>query len=98
YEGDQPTRDMAYHNGTVWPWLLQPFCTAYLNLNKKSGLPLVKSIYEGFESIMTDYGIGTICEIFDGDPPHHPRGAISQAWSVGALLYIGKLIENFEKE
>jgi predicted glycogen debranching enzyme len=98
YEGDQPTRDQAYHNGTVWPWLLQPFCTAYLKINKKAGLPLVKELYKGFENILTDYGIGTIPEIFDGDPPHQPRGAISQAWSVGALLYIGKLIDDFESK
>lgn len=98
YEGDQPTRDRAYHNGTVWPWLLQPFCTAYLKLNKKAGLPLVKSIYQGFEPVLNEYGIGTIGEIFDGDPPHQPRGAISQAWSVGALLYIGKLIDDSENQ
>jgi predicted glycogen debranching enzyme len=96
YEGDQPTRDQAYHNGTVWPWLLQPFCAAYIKIYKKSGLSLLKQIYEGFEPIMTEYGIGTIGEIFDGNPPHQPRGAISQAWSVAALQYIGKLIEDFK--
>ena len=97
YEGDQPTRDRAYHNGTVWPWLLQPFCTAYLKIYKKAGLPLLKQIYEGFEPIMNEYGVGTIGEIFDGNPPHQPRGAISQAWSVAALLYIGKLIEDYKE-
>jgi predicted glycogen debranching enzyme len=98
YEGDQPTRDQAYHNGTVWPWLLQPFCTAYLKLNKKAGLPLVKEILRNFEPVLTEYGIGTVGEIFDGDPPHQPRGAISQAWSVAALLYIHKLVDDFEQK
>ena len=94
YEGDQPTRDRAYHMGTVWPWLLQPFCIAYLNIYKKSGIQLLKQIYEGFEPVMTEYGIGSIAEIYDGNPPHQPRGAISQAWSVAALLMISKMIED----
>jgi predicted glycogen debranching enzyme len=98
YEGDQPTRDKTYHMGTVWPWLLEPFCTAYLQLYKQSGLSLVKQIYEGFEPDMVEYGIGTIAEIYDGNPPHQPKGAISQAWSVAALLQIGKMIEENEKQ
>lgn len=97
YEGDQPTRDKAYHNGTVWPWLLQPFCIAYIKLYKKSGVPLLKRIYEGFEPILTEYGVGSIGEIFDGNPPHKPRGAVSQAWSVAALITIEQLINDYDK-
>ena len=98
YEGDQISRDNAYHMGTVWPWLLQPFAQACMNIYKKSAISTLKQIYEGFESDMVEYGIGSIGEIYDGNPPHQPRGAISQAWSVGALLYIGKLIEKAESE
>ncbi len=96
YEGDQPTRDGAYHMGTVWPWLLDPFSRAYLKIFKKSGVQLIKELYEGFEPSLTEYGIGTISEIFDGNPPHQPRGAISQAWSVAALLQMSRLIEEYE--
>ncbi len=95
YIGNQESRDMAYHQGTVWPWLLDHFCEGYLKVFKESGLSLVKKIYAGFEEDMSIHGIGTISEIYDGNPPHIARGAISQAWSVAALLRINKMIENF---
>ena len=95
YEGKQEDRDRAYHQGTVWPWLLEHFCEAYLEIHKKSGLSLVKKIYYGFEEEMNVHGIGSVSEIYDGDPPHRGRGAISQAWSVGALLRIRRMIKNY---
>lgn len=98
YEGDQEARDSAYHQGTVWPWLLQYFCEAWLRIYKRSGLQRVKDIYMGFESDMMEHGIGSISEIYDGDPPHYPKGSISQAWSVGALLRIDYLVSKFEKQ
>lgn len=88
YKGTQEQRDLAYHQGTVWPWLLEHFCEAYMNLHKESGLGFLENLINGFEPVMTELGIGTIPEIFDGDPPHRARGAISQAWSVAALLRI----------
>lgn len=96
YEGNQESRDKAYHNGTVWPWLLQPFGIAYNKIYKRSGIGLLKQIYEGFESVMNEYGLSSIAEIYDGNPPHQPRGAISHARSVAALLMIGKIIEEQE--
>ncbi len=98
YEGNQEKRDSAYHQGTVWPWLLEHFCEAYINLYKDCGLQKVKKIIQGFEATMNEHGIGTISEIYDGDPPHYPRGAISQAWSVAALLRIIDKAENFSQE
>jgi predicted glycogen debranching enzyme len=98
YEGNQEKRDSSYHQGTAWPWLLHSFCLAYLKIYKKTGISFIKEIYNGFEQVMTEYGIGTISEIYDGNPPHQARGAISQAWSVAAVLQIGKMIEDFEKE
>jgi len=97
YYGNQEQRDGAYHQGTVWPWLLEPFCEGYLNLYKESGLYKIKTLIDGFEDAITEYGIGTIPEIYDGDPPHRPRGAISQAWSVAALLRIIEKIEKFSE-
>jgi len=96
-EGSQETRDKAYHQGTVWPWLLEPYSKAYLKLHKQSGVAHIKKLLEGFEEELTKYGIGTIAEIYNGDPPHQARGAISQAWSVAALLQMFKLIEQYNK-
>jgi predicted glycogen debranching enzyme len=94
YKGTQEQRDLAYHQGTVWPWLLEHYCEGYMNLHKESGLYFLKQLIADFEPVMTELGIGTISEIFDGDPPHRARGAISQAWSVAALLRIIQLYES----
>ncbi len=97
YEGDQRTRDLAYHQGTVRPWLLEHFIKGYLGVHKKSGYQKVKQLYEGFEEALTSGGIGSISEVYDGNPPHLPKGAISQATAVAALLRIGEMIENFNQ-
>jgi predicted glycogen debranching enzyme len=96
YSGDQAERDLAYHQGTVWPWLLGHFAEGYLRIYGKTGLSFIKSIYSGFEPVMTEHGIGTISEIYDGDPPHAAKGAISQAWSVAEMLRINWLIKKIE--
>lgn len=96
YEGPHKERDRAYHQGTVWPWLLEPYCRAYLKIYKQAGVAHVKKILDGFEEEMTKHGIGTIAEIYNGDPPHLPKGAISQAWSVAALLQMFKMIEQYK--
>ena len=93
YSGDQATRDRAYHQGTVWPWLLGPFCDGWLRVYGEGGVSRVRKLIMGFEETLTEAGISTISEIFDGDPPHSPRGAISQAWSVGEILRIFTLLE-----
>lgn len=93
YCGDQATRDNAYHQGTVWPWLLGPFCDGWLRVYGEGGVSRVRKLITGFEETLTEAGISTISEIYDGDPPHSPRGAISQAWSVGEILRIFTLLE-----
>lgn len=95
YEGDQEKRDRAYHQGTVWPWLLEHFAKGYLRVHKKSGHTLIKRIFDGFEEDLSTRGLGSISEIYDGNPPHYPRGSISQATGVAALLRIGEMIEGF---
>ncbi len=97
YSGNQAERDIAYHQGTVWPWLLGHFAEGYLKVHGKSGLPLIKSLYEGFDSAIKEYCVGTIAEIYEGDPPHKAVGALSQAWSVGEILRMRRLIEKVEK-
>jgi predicted glycogen debranching enzyme len=97
-QGDQKSRDEAYHQGTVWPWLLGHFAEGYLKVYGKPGIPFIKSLYEGFEEVMFENGIGTVSEIYDGDPPHLARGAVSQAWSVAELLRVRWMIESYEKK
>lgn len=98
YEGNQEQRDKIFHQGTVWPWLLQAFCEGYLGLFKKSGVALIKNIIRDFESTVLEHGLGTISETYDGDPPHKPRGAISQATSVAALLMVMDRLDEVEME
>jgi predicted glycogen debranching enzyme len=86
YSGDRATRDGAYHNGTVWPWLLGPLTTAFL---KAKGYTEAQREY-AFQNLLKplftqklfEAGLGTLGEIFDGEPPHMPKGCIAQAWSV----------------
>ena len=94
--GNQKERDKAYHQGTVWPWLMGPFCEGWLNLYGKSGIEKVRKLINGFEEVMNEHGITTISEIYDGDPPHSPEGAISQAWSVGEILRVMEIIKKMD--
>jgi predicted glycogen debranching enzyme len=91
YEGGVRERDSAYHMGTVWPWLMGPFITAYLKTN--SNVPAARQRaaqwLEGCCEQMRRAGLGQISEIADGDAPHEPRGCFAQAWSVGELLRAG---------
>jgi glycogen debranching enzyme len=95
-EGNHEKRLKAYHQGTVWPWFLEHYAKGFLDVHKKAGQSHVKNIYEGFEEEMTTRGIGSISEIYDGNPPHFGRGAISQATGVAALLKISEMIESFK--
>ncbi len=93
YGGDQPTRDRQYHQGTVWPWLLEHYVKTNFDIYGSGYLAEAEEIIASFEEDINSYGIGSICEIYDGDPPHSQRGAISQAWSVAAILRIQEMID-----
>jgi len=95
--GDQAQRDQAYHQGTVWPGLFGHFVEGYLKIHGKSGLSFIEDYYNEFQQTLTEGGVGTISEIYDGDPPHIARGAISQAWSVAEILRVHQLIEDYKK-
>jgi predicted glycogen debranching enzyme len=90
YVGDRLSRDHAYHNGTVWPWLLGPFTTAFLKVKSYSDLrleyALKKFLLPLFTQQIFEAGLGTFSEIFDGNKPHAPRGCVAQAWSVAEPL------------
>ncbi len=97
--GDSRSRDMAYHNGTIWPWLLGPFVTAYLKVYEYSAeskrQTLENLVLPLFTTGIHQGGLGTINEIYDCDPPNKPRGCISQAWSVAEPLraYIEDILQ-----
>jgi predicted glycogen debranching enzyme len=97
YAGNHNERDYAYHQGTVWLWLLGHFAEAYLKTHGESANHFVQSLYENFAPAVLEYGIGTIAEIYDGNAPHSAKGAISQAWSVAELLRIRRLITDNQK-
>ena len=95
-KGNPQEREAAEFQGTVYPWLIQFFVEGYLKIHKRGGLPFVKKIMEGFEDEMAEHGIGTMSEMYNGDPPHAAKGAISQAWNVAGVIYATHLVENYK--
>jgi predicted glycogen debranching enzyme len=94
YEGGPDPRDAAYHQGTVWPWLLGPFVDASMAIeDPRCARGEALQILEGLLDSTEEAGLGQISEIFDADPPHAPRGCIAQAWSVAAAIHIWKRLE-----
>ncbi|MDD6211320.1 MAG: glycogen debranching enzyme N-terminal domain-containing protein [Bacteroidales bacterium] len=95
YVGAQVERDFAYHSGTAWPWLFGAYLEAYLRIFKKSGISFVERMLIGFEEEMSMHCIGTISELFDGNPPFTGRGAISFAMNVGAIMRVLKVLNEY---
>jgi len=85
YDGDLRARDAAYHQGTVWGWLIGPFIDAWLRVHPQDRAG-ARRFLQGFRPHLSDACIGTISEIFDAEPPYHPRGCAAQAWSVAEVL------------
>jgi predicted glycogen debranching enzyme len=88
YTGGPANRDGAYHQGTVWPWLIGPFLTAYIKVHGggKPARRQAQSWLSAFKDHWADSGLGQVSEIFEGDEPHRPVGCIAQAWSVAEIL------------
>jgi predicted glycogen debranching enzyme len=85
YDGDLRTRDAAYHQGTVWSWLIGPFIDAYLKSHPEDR-ERARTMLRGLEAHLADAGIGSVSEIFDAEAPYEARGCIAQAWGVAELL------------
>lgn len=97
YEGPQHERDLAYHQGTAWPWLLGVYLEAYLRLYQYSGVSFVERMLIGLDEEMNTHCIGSLSELFDGNPPFQSRGAISFAMNVASILRVLKLLESYNK-
>lgn len=96
-EGSPNEREIAIHQGAVWPWLIQFYVEAYLRIHKKSGIQPMKNLLAGFEDDITEHCIGTLSEMYNGAPPHKAKGAISQAWSVAAVVYANHLVMSYSE-
>lgn len=98
YEGNQIERDTATHNGCNRPWLLGPFVEASFKLFGPSFIRKARELVDGFQEDLNVHGIGAVAEIYDGDPPYVPHGAINSALSVSAILYVKYLINQYKEE
>ncbi len=85
YDGDLRSRDAAYHQGTVWAWLIGPFIDAWLRLHPEDKLK-ARAFLNGLVEQLGEACLGSISEIFDAEPPYTPRGCVAQAWSVAEVL------------
>ncbi len=96
YGGDQKSRDLAYHNGTVWPWLLGHFAEALIRVtsDRKKAAKIMEPSLVALATHLDEYGIGSIAEIFSGDAPYKPDGCIAQAWSVAEILRLTYLLKS----
>lgn len=98
YSGNQASRDKACYQGTAWPWLLGHFAEGYLKIHGRAAIHEIEKLYSGLEETMTEHGIGSISELYDGDPPQKPGGSISMAWSVAEVLRMGHLLDEYKEK
>ena len=100
YAGPQRERDMAYHQGTVWPFPLGAYYLAYLKVhgNSLQAVRTVREQLEPMESMLREGCVGFLPEVYDGMNPGPSKGCFAQAWSVGELLRVYEILEQIEKE
>lgn len=98
YEGTQTERDLAYHQGCSWPALLLPYSIIKFRMNGASFCKRAEWLMEGFYADLNKHGVGAFSELYDGDPPHEPHGAISSAMSTAALLFMENLINKYKED
>jgi glycogen debranching enzyme len=95
YGGTLQDRDSAYHQGTVWPWLIGPYCEAYLRAYgpRPRRLEILRDLLDGFAAQLSQQGLLHVSEVLDGDPPHRPGGTVAQAWNSAEILRAYRLLE-----
>jgi predicted glycogen debranching enzyme len=101
YQGEPAARDRAYHQGTIWPWLIGHFGEAYLRVSndrETAGTFLILWIHAFLRRHLPEAGIGMVSEIFDGDKPHRPGGCIAQAWSVAELIRLCEILKRDKRK
>ncbi|SFE44765.1 glycogen debranching enzyme, putative [Chitinophaga sp. CF118] len=96
YSGSQLTRDHAYHQGTVWPWLLAHFAEGCLRTDGAAALPLLEGLYKGMAATLEEICLYSVPEVFEGNHPYKAGGAVAQAWSVAELIRMEDIISAFE--
>jgi predicted glycogen debranching enzyme len=95
--GNPDKREAAIHQGAVWPWLMQFFTEAYLDVHGASGVSFLKQHLDPFEDALTEHCIGTLSETYNGDPPYKGKGAVSQAWNVAGIYHALNMIQNYKR-
>ena len=98
YEGSQFERDLAYHGGSTRVFLLAPYIWVSLRIKGPSFVKKAEWLVEGFQEDLNKHGVGAFSELYDGDPPHEPHGAISSALSTSALLMVDYIISKYKEE
>lgn len=96
YIGGMKERNRNYHNGPVWPWTISIYSRAYLSVYKQSGISFVERMLLGLESEMTELGVGTISELFDGNPPFKGHGGVSFGMSITAVINVLNMLNQKE--
>jgi predicted glycogen debranching enzyme len=86
YQGDPASREAAYHQGTVWSWLLGPYLTALVRVHGAAGRKKAREVVAALEPRLAEAGVGSLSEVFDAEAPHSPGGCIARAWSVAEVL------------
>ena len=97
YEGSQIDRDLAYHQGCAFPSLLAPYVDICFKMMGEAFYKRAEYLTEGFFQDISKHGVGAFSELYDGDPPHEPHGAISSAQSTAALLTIEHIMNQYKK-
>lgn len=98
YEGTQIERDLAYHQGSSFPYLLEPYCDVSFRVKGQAFVKKAQWLIEGFYEDLSKHGVGAFSELYDGDPPHEAHGAISSALSTAALLAVEYIINKYKED
>ena len=98
YEGTQVERDLAYHQGSTRPSLLGPYLEVSFRMKGPAFWKRAQWLVEGFAEDMNKHGVGAFSELYDGDPPHEPHGAIASALSTASLLKADYLMDKYKED